>query len=519
MMRSIIKNLTVFIAIFLIGSCESYLDITPKDRLSEAQYYQTEQDAIEVVTSCYDPLKHPGGFNINFFFMFTTFSDRAVHEAAAVNQFTFDASYSRVLEIYTYMSKGIFRCNLAFEKIPPIEMDEGLKEELLAQVHFLRGLYNFYMTTIYNEPPLIDYLVKDVDQQFENSSREEFKRSIISDMKIAAEGLPAAWDDANLGRATRGAALAMIGKTYLYFQQWDSAKIYLQQVKDMADNDNVYGLLMPKGTDSLDYCYAYQANFSAIDLTTPSGNTYDSENNLESIFEIQFHYGGWQVWEGGWQADGSLTDLYFGPEGYKNLAPTAEYRDQFEETPDHPAGLKDDPRRYVMFFEPGDTIYYIDQTVDPIPWEENLNMNGAISEGFGWAKYFNPAHQSNNGPTNLRLIRYADVLLMLAEADFMSNGESSSQLGLDCINAVRQRAGLEGIETVTREAIMHERDIELGFEWFRFFDLVRWSMLEDPWVDIEEMIPYFQKGKNEYLPIPLYEINLARETLKQNPGW
>jgi len=518
-MRSILKHIAIFIILFIVGSCESYLDITPKDTLSEAQYYQNAQEAIETVTSCYDPLKHPGGFNISFFFMFTSFSDRAVHEAAAVNRFTFDASYNHVLSIYTYLSKGIYRCNLAFEKIPPIDMDEDLKTELLAQVHFLRGLYNFYMTTIYNEPPLIDYLVKDLDVQFENATREEFKRSIITDMKTAAEGLPAEWDAANLGRATKGAALAMMGKTYLYYQQWDSAKHYLQQVKDLADTQGVYGLLMPKGTDSLDYCYAYQANFSAIDLETPGGNTYDSENNLESIFEIQFNYGGWEVWEGGWQADGSLTALYFGPEGYKNLAPTAEYREQFEETTSHPAGLQCDPRRYVMFYEPGDTIYYIDQAVEPIPWQEDLHMNGGISEGFGWAKYFNPSHQSNNGPTNLKIMRYADVLLMLAEADFMANGETSTDLGLECINAVRNRAGLEPITAVTRKAIMHERDVELGFEWLRFFDLVRWSMLDDPWIDIEETIPYFEKGKNEYLPIPLYEINLSRGTLKQNPGW
>lgn len=518
-MKSILKNTTLFLLIAMMGSCESYLDIVPQDRMSEAQYYQNEQDAIEVVTSCYDPLKHPGGFNVNFFFLFTTFSDRAVHEAAVVNQFTFDASHDRVLEVYTYLSKGIFRCNLALDKIPSIEMDEAKKTELLAQVYFLRGLYNFYMTTIYNQPPLIDYLVKDVDVQFENSTREEFKISIVADMLKAAEGLPLKWNDANLGRATKGSALAMLGKTYLYFQEWSNAKTYLQQVKDLAATEGVYGLLMPQGTDSLDYCYAYQANFSAIDLTTPGGNTYDSENNLESLFEIQFHYGGWQVWEGGWQADGSITDLYFGPEGYKNLAPTTEYVEQFEETTTHPAGLRYDPRRYVMFYEPGDMIYYIDQTLQPIPWVENLHMNGAISEGYGWAKYFNPAHQSNNGPTNLKIMRYADVLLMLAEADFMASGETSTQLGLDCINAVRNRAGLDPVDAVSREAIMHERDIELGFEWHRFFDLVRWSQLPDPWVDLEEMIPYFQKGKNEYLPIPLFEINLARGSLKQNPGW
>ncbi len=172
-----------------------------------------------------------------------------------------------------------------------------------------------------------------------------------------------------------------------------------------------------------------------------------------------------------------------------------------------------------MFYEPGDTIHYIDQSVAPVAWSNGANMNSAISEGFGWAKYFNPAHQGNNGPTNLKLMRYADVLLMMAEADFMAHGETSSPLGVECINKVRRRAGLEEISQVTRAAIMHEREVELGFEWLRFLDLVRWSQLDDPWVDIEAIIPSFRKGKNEYLPIPLYEINLSRGSLKQNPGW
>ena len=518
-MKTTIKYLIIGAVFFMVGSCESYLDISPKNNLNESQYYQNEQDAIETITTCYDPLKHPGGFNVNFFFLFTTFSDRAVHEAANVNNFLFNASFSKALEIYTYLYKGIYRCNLALEKIPPIEMNGEVKEELLGQAYFLRGLYNFYITTVFNEPPLITETIEDLDVQFTNTPRDTFRVHIIKDLRKASQMLPYTWGDADKGRATAGAALGMMGKTYLYFQQFDSARHYLREVKELADNQGVYGLMTAQDPDSLDYCYAYLCNFSAIDLTTPSGNTYNSENNRESLFEIQFHYGGWEVWEGGWQADGSLTDLYFGPEGYKNLAPEATYLEQFEETPSHPAGISYDPRRYVMFFEPGDTIEYIDPSKEPIPWDETIHMNKTISQGFGWAKYLNPSHQLNNGPNNLRLLRYADILLMLAEADFIVNGETSTPLAEACLNEVRARAGLEPVPAVTREAIIHERDIELGFEWARFFDLVRWSMFDDPWVDIEETIPNFRKNKNEYLPIPNYEINLSRGALKQNPGW
>jgi len=508
---------TVLTVVLLFGCSEKFLDIEPLNNFSEAQYYKTQQDAIETVTSCYDPIKHPGGYNINFFFLFTTFSDRGIHEQAVLNNFAFDSRYYSVQNIFTYMYKGISRCNTALEKIPQIEMDEELKARLIGEVKFLRSLYNFNVTTIYGEPPLITEVITDLSVNLTNGSRADFLARIEEDLTDAIAVLPESYPPAEVGRATKGAALALLGKTYLYFQDFEKAKQYLQQVKDLG----IYELSKPLGNDSLDYCYAYQCNFSAIDLSTASG-TYDSENNKESVFEIQFHTGGWEVWEGGWQADGQLTCLYFGPDGYKNLAPTAEFVDQFELAPaSHPAGLTYDPRRYVTFYEPGDTINYLpDLDLDPVPWELTTNTNVSISQGYGYQKYFSPAWKSNNDPTNLRLIRYADVLLMLAEAEFQVNG--STTLALECINDVRNRVGLDPISVVTADAIRHERDVEFGFEFLRFHDLVRWSMLPESnpmWVDIEAMIPKFVKGKNEYLPLPLYEVNLSDGNLKQNPGW
>jgi len=183
--------------------------------------------------------------------------------------------------------------------------------------------------------------------------------------------------------------------------------------------------------------------------------------------------------------------------------------------------LKYDPRRYVTLFEKGDTIIYLDGS-PPVAWDYTKHTNVSIYDGYGWEKYFAPAHKGNNGPDNIRLMRYSDVLLMLAEADFQVNNGASTQLALDCINEVRERVGLDPISVVTAQAIIHERDVEFGFECLRFHDLVRWSLLSEDnpmWVDIESIIPKYRKGKDEYLPIPMYEINLAGGNLKQNPGW
>jgi hypothetical protein len=519
-MKPYIKYIAAFILLVgVLTACKKYLDIKPPNNLSEAQYYQTEEHAIEATTACYDPLKHPGGFNINFFFVFSCFSDIALHEQAYINTMTFNANTNFVKEIYTYMYKGIARCNVALEKIPDIDMDPDLKARLLGEVHYLRALYNFYIETIYGTAPVIDHVIKDLNVKFRNGTRADFLEIIESDLQEAIDVLPLKYDDADVGRATKGAALALMGKTYLYYQMWDQAKNYLQQVKDLADNEGVYGLMTAQANTAKDYIYAYQCNFSAIDLTSPSGNTYDSENNKESIFEIQFATGGWEVWEGGWQADGSLTDLYFGPDGYKNSVPTADYVNSFEAAPaGHPAGLNYDSRRYGTIYEAGDTVTYLPSTgLSPVPWAFNKHTNVSISQGYGWEKYFHPAFNTNNGPTNLKIMRYSDVLLMLAEADYHLNG--STQLGLDCINQVRSRAGLNPISSVTPGAIMQERKVEFGFEWLRYFDLIRWSQLPQPWVNITDILPDFEVGKNEVLPLPQYEIDLSGGLLHQNTGW
>lgn len=205
------------------------------------------------------------------------------------------------------------------------------------------------------------------------------------------------------------------------------------------------------------------------------------------------------------------------------MVPTAEYVAQFEEAPEnHPAGLKYDPRKYVTFYMPGDFIHYVQDKKEPRRWIDRVHTNASISQGFGWGKYFKPtfwdeSSNLNNDYNNVRVFRYADVLLLLCEAEYMVNG--SSQLALESINTVRARAGLTPLTQVTPADIIHERDIEFGFEWKRYWDLVRWSKYTPAWVNITEILPAYIPAREGYLPIPVAEINLSRGALKQNPGY
>ena len=518
------QYILIFITLFLMSCNEDWLEVKPADRISEASFYQTPEHAVRAITACYDPLKHPRAFPLNFHFVFETFSDRAIHEQINLNNMIVSPSFARANEMWVTLYQGIYRCNIAIEKIagfrgnPGIEMNEQLKSRLLGEAMFLRALYYYYLTKIYNEPPLIKETEDDLNIQLTNATQAELFAFMEENLLEAISRLPESYDSANKGRATKGAAHTLLGKVYMYQHKFAQAREQFKIVMDAG----VHDLMMPLGNDSLDFTAAFQCNFTGDDIVTESG-TYDSENNQESIFEIQFALGGWEVWEGGWQADGHLLTLFFGPEGYRNMVPTADYVNSFEEAPeDHPAGLKYDPRKYVTFYLPGDMIHYVQDKKDPRTWINGVHTNASISQGFGWGKYFKPtfwdeSSDLNNDYNNHRILRFSDVLLLFAEADYMDGGPS--QEGLDALNRVRARAGMPARNALTPEYIIHERDIEFGFEVKRYWDLVRWSKYPSPWVNITELLPFYIPARAGYMPIPQREIDLSKGSLRQNPGY
>lgn len=515
--------------LFLMASCdEEWLgEVKPQGSLSEANFYQNEEHAIRAITSCYDPLKHPRTFNQNYYFYFDSFSDQSIHEQNNMNNMIINTSDEAVYGFWIQHYLGIYRANIAIEKIaglygePGIEMDEELKARLIAEAKFIRGLNYYYLVKIFGNPALVERTEEDLDVELTNATDEELFSFMETDFLDAIEVLPEIYESSSdLGRATKGAARAYLGKMYLLYNEFGKAREQFLAIRQSG----VYQLMMPLGPDSADYTAAFRCNFTGDDITTRTGNTYDSENNSESVFEIQFETGGWETWEGGWQADGHMRTRYYGPDGFKNMVPTLEYVNQFEEAQeDHPAGVQYDPRKYVSLYQPGDSIYYV-QDIQPVKiWRDRINTNPLITQGFGWGKHFKPTFWSessdplNNDYNNIRLVRYSEVLLALAEAEYMVNG--STTLAVECVNEVRGRAGMPGVDEVTPEVIIHERNIEFGFETKRYWDLVRWSKYDNPWVDITELMPSYIPARQGLMPIPIFEINLSNGKLQQNPGY
>ena len=314
------------------------------------------------------------------------------------------------------------------------------------------------------------------------------------------------------------------------FQVVNDLKMKLRRAGEDVIDLGIYDLMMPQGTDSADYVNAYLCNFAYKDLTAGS-NVYKSEYNQESIFEAPFNQDpnmeNNRPWWPGITNGGSLLFMYFGPiDSWLNIAPSMEFLQEFEKADAHPAGLVFDPRRAATFFFDGDYVGYSPVRSAHIYFDHNYHTKPHITSGFGLRKYYFPVHEDNgsrwpfNFPNNWRVLRYADVLLMYAEASLMLGQPGEARWA---VNLVRERAGMSQYENdgdISPEVIMHERAVELGAECIHFHDLVRWNMMASPWVpDIEDEIPYFQKGKSEFMPIPLNEVLAMEGLLKQNPGY
>jgi len=508
----------------LAGCSEEWLEIEPQNVLTSSQFYRNDADALAATTSAYDPLHSVGLYALNYQFIFYSHDDRILIEFPLWNDLMFKSSeQSRIFPMYEYLFRGVYRTNMVLENVPGIDMDESLKQRLVAEAKFLRAFYYFNLRIFFNEPPLVLRVIKVVEEsKLPNTPAAEIWAQIEADLQDAIAVLPETYGTDDVGRATKGAALAMLGKTYLYQQKWEQATETLGQVMDRG----VYQLSMPAGTDSIDYVNAYLSNFTPEAMPAGDGGTYQAENNSESVFEIQNNGDPtwWNKYIGGYGTNGTMLSAYFSIIGWRNIAPTSEFVDQFEEAPvDHPAGLKYDPRRYASVYAEGDTI----ETREGLdhynePFDPTKHVNLIISQGYQVRKYLYPLHSESLDspyvdPNNWRVIRYADVLLMYAEAEYQAHG--STPVAMAAINQVRARAGMPPVTEVTPEVIMHERDVEFGLECTRFHDLVRWSKLPTPWVDPADMVSGYVTGKNEYLPIPLPEITKMEGLLKQNPGW
>ncbi|QLE02201.1 RagB/SusD family nutrient uptake outer membrane protein [Galbibacter sp. BG1] len=499
-MKKTIKYLTIGL-LLLIGSFSSCNDSFLEDaevlnNLNGSTFYSSPDDAVAAVTGAYTILQSRDYYKVQIYALEYALGDYAFTEGgfqyANFENFQFDNTQLEVRGLWDSSFLGIARANVVLERVPEIEFtDEKLKERILGEAHFLRGLYYFFLVKLYGDAPIIDKIVEGPSDPLyfpSRSPKEEVYAFIEADLKAAIDLLPAKEDyaDADVGRATKGSAQGYLGKVYLYQEKFQEARDAFKKVIDGQVGNYA---LVPN----------YEDNF-----------TDTNENNQESLFEIQFVGGTGNVWAGddtGEETESTYFGTLFGPgpQVFGNAYPSDDVNAMFDANPN------DTIRRKYTVARPGDTW----RSWDPVEiedWNSRIPQaggNSAIRKG-----NLGPDESLLQSGINWRLMRYADVLLMFAEAENEVSGPTAAAYA--AINEVRARAM---VDPLTRgmskdeffNAIRMERRLELTFEVSRYFDLIRWGLGSE--------MPGFKVGKNELLPVPASALNSNPNLAPQNPGW
>jgi starch-binding outer membrane protein, SusD/RagB family len=472
---------------FLHTGCKKFLSVDPPYAQDAENYFQSPEDFERALTGAYDMLQ--GSFVS--FWIGEIASDNAIAGGESVNDsqglhqidnMTHGGVNNELRNIMRWNYTGITRVNYIMENKDNIDFPG--KEHMLAEAKFLRAYYYFELVKFFGDVPLIIDKRIGIEEarQFPRTPKAEVYAQIEQDLAAAATILsPVA---AQKGRATKGAAQALLGKVYLYQNKFTEAAAIFDEIR----NSGLYSLIS-------DYSQLFSAS---------------NENNSETVFEIQYSglegggYGCLICLEGnaapGFQGIRQYTGPVYGDGNSYNL-PTQELYNAFSPI---------DPRR-------GHTILDIDAFIAAQPDPSSITY--AIGAG-GHTGYYNNKYIKRQGeiglpdndltsPVNYRVIRYADVLLMAAEAHFhLGNNQIAQQL----VNQVRVRAGVPGIPVQSLNDIYKERRFELSGEGHRFFDLVRTGQAA-------QFIDGFVIGKHELFPIPQVEIDLAGGNWQQNSGY
>jgi tetratricopeptide (TPR) repeat protein len=389
-----------------------------------------------------------------------------------------------VLDLWRGPWPGILRCNIILQKVPGMAINEAIKNRVLGEAYFLRAQYYFILVRFFGDVPLVLTPVEPGDdlRPFRTPKSEVYDQ-IIADFTKAIELLPTreSYSGSDLGRASKGSAEGMLAKVHLTLGNW-------QQVIEHTNAVTTLG-------------YALNTNYA-------SNFDPSNKNTVESLFEVQYvSNAGQNFWSNENQA--SWLSTFTGPRGSDMVAggwgwnqPTQEFIDAYE---------PGDQRKDV-------TVFYQDcPQFDGKDYQKSYSMTNYNLRKFLVSKSVSPSY--DNSPMNFPVLRYADVLLMKAEAlnELGKTTEAETPL-----NEVRSRAGLSEISGLSkdafREKVLHERRMELAFEGLRWFDLIRIDNGQYA-IDFLHSIGKSNMSQKFLLfPIPQKERD-ANPNLTQNPGY
>jgi starch-binding outer membrane protein, SusD/RagB family len=501
-MKYIIKTVCIALGLTFMSCGDDFLDKYNPTQLTAGTYYQTKDQVQTAVNGVYSQLQDL----IAIQWIYTEYitdnttlhfnvSDRGQGPSLeAIEYFQINSGTSNITNWYNQLYRGLANINIVLYKLPESQIDDASKLDFEGQLKFMRAYYYFQLVQCFGDVILVTEPIQTPDDAYTyaRSSTADVYALIESDLKTAVSSLPVASNVAanNKGRLTKGAALSLLGKVYLTKKQYGEAISTLQQVLPLGYN------LMPSYADVFD----------------PA-----KKNNVESVFEIQY------------QADTDVSEW----SGFTyNFYPRESNGAVIKFTGANGGGWNVPTLEIIGAYEAGD----LRKSVSLV--EGYTNSKGVWVAVPFITKFYHDHKVQGRPGDNWPVIRYADVLLMLAEA---INEQSGPGDAYSYMNQTRVRAGLAPLSGLSKEsfrtAVLKERRIELAFENHRWYDLKRTKSAAElatflnAYATFEKSKPTTDRGgipfsAGDYVfepfealfPIPANEI-LINKDLTQNEGY
>lgn len=492
-MKNSIKNFKFFtlgLSILLAFglSCSDDLNIPPEGQITPEGFFSTDR-AVELVNAIYNNLLQWPQHSFSWIGVSSIISDDADKgsdpgdsgaDKDQLDALTFTSTSLSFNEVWGANYRGITRSNTAIDIIssPDTQLEDAFRNRLLGEAKFLRAYFYFNLVRMFGDIPKLDRVLDpnnpdDLAVVSIRAPKQEIYNLIVEDLTFASQNLmPKSQMD--VGRATSGAAKTLLAKVNMYLGNW-------QEVKRLTDE------IIASGQ------YQLQADYTTLWRES-------SENGVESIFEVQGLGGPINLGLQGYVVSQSVRGQW----GWGFNTPSEDLVNAYD-------AAGDNIRKNATIIFAGETMWDGEQVIASPP-NPRYNEKAYLSRV---AETFNGNDWESN--KNMRVLRYAEVLLMNAEA---ANELGDPATALSSLNQVRQRVELPDVTTTNqteiRMAIWNERRLELAFEHDRWFDLVRQDRagqvmraLGKPFVD----------GKHELFPIPQAQIDVSGGALTQNPGY
>lgn len=507
----------ILVALITLSSCND-LDLAPTNKFTDANYWTSTEKASAVLNMAYSQM-----FGANYFFANERLTDnlyegRGNSDEKIITSGQADAALGRFANEWKNCYEGIKTCHIFLDNVDLVpNMDTAIKKRMKAEIRFIRAFLFFRLTNHYGDVPFFDYnITLQEANTIERTAKAEIINFVRTELNEIAGQLPQkdGYPDKDRGRITQGAVMTLLARTYLYENDWSNVASVTKKIMDGDYGQyqlfpSYEGLFLPENelNDEVILDMGYTLNlrtwtemYDAIPLTVggrinafaptqeliddyvmkngkpihETGSGYDEENpyqNRDPRFGATIVYHGYQ-WK---KANGSLSTIYIKP-GSSSIAGVSNL--------DEYAG-------------PG---------------------QNSTATGYYIRKYFDPtASEGMAAGLNLILMRYADILLMYAEAKNELN-EMDETVWNETIRLLRQRAGFTDASALNypagdmKQIIRRERRTELAIEGLRLFDIRRWGIIETV-MNVTPKGAKFAAGNTQYITLDQRRFNKERDYL------